>query len=172
MNLAFSLAHKHLRIAFLVFVTAIISSCSNCAYPVRISHILGNKDIEVASCNSFDSFGGFGEGITIREYIIDTKTPLTLKGKRLPVQDSRFKTINWTNQRLSEKYEELYIMALSHVGNGHEISEKLALITSILKNNTTYHAFYYYPDEINAQDVDMLVFDGMTNTLYIISSSI
>ncbi len=154
-----------------------ILSCQSDLYKNDLSKILGISNIEITNNQGTDEFGGFGEGYSLEVYELSENTVnsfIKQSSKKLP--DKIENSVEWQKKDWSEipadsSFNEIFIVCLNYSSGNKKLETQLNEIKTIL-NNGAYYSFYFKPNKLNPQTVQLFIFDTKGKKLYIIDSSI
>lgn len=167
------------RIIFSVFLFLFLSSCNLSYFKNDLSQILGVDKIEIENIQTFNEWGGFqGDGYILEIYTLSEKTIQAFKNnplKNLPdkkEEGKEWQKYNWSTFPIDSSYNEVFIMCLNYSGYGKKLKVKLDEIKRLIEKEGVYYSFYYSPDKVNPQDVQLFILDVQNRKLYAIDSQI
>lgn len=167
------------RIIFSVFLFLFLSSCNLSYFKKDLSQILGVEKKEIKNIQNFNEIAGIqGEGYILEIYTLSEKAIQAFKNnplKNLPdkqEEGKEWQKYNWSTFPIDSSYNEVFIMCLNYSGYGKKLKVKLDEIKRLIEKEGVYYSFYYSPDKVNPQDVQLFILDVQNRKLYAIDSQI
>lgn len=163
------------RILILV-ITITFFNCKNEVFVKDVDKIININDVEVLNTDTFDEFGGFGEGFTMETIQLSEKSvDLFLKEKNKDIQlmsTPSWTKFNWSTGNYDKSYKEVFSLIFNYSNGASKLDNKLKELKEILINEGTYYAFYYKPNKENPTDVQLFILDSKTRKLYALENNI
>ena len=154
-------------------------SCQKNVFQADILGILNTKETEVKVLDTYEQFGGFGEGFAWEEYSVSPEVVadfLYPTAKILPSKNTtnsnRWQKVNWMQGPPSESLEELFLLCLSYEGGNEKIAKKIKELRELVTKQWVYYSFYYVPSLERPEVVQMFILDARTKKIYAIESSV
>jgi hypothetical protein len=169
----------HYRIIFSVFLFLFLSSCNLSYFKNDLYQILGVEKKEIKNIQNFNEISGIqGEGYILEIYTLSEKVIQAFKNnplKNLPDKQEEGKEwhkYNWSTFPIDSSYNEVFIMCLNYSGSSKKLTVKLNEIKRLIEKEGVYYSFYYSPNKVNPQDVQLFILDVQNRKLYAIEQQI
>jgi hypothetical protein len=162
------------RLVFSVLAILMLG-CQSSYFKDDLSNILGVKSVDIESFSSKDEFGGFGEGYTLEKYKLSKVTIddfESIQSKRLPVKDGGWQRYGWSRTPIDSSFKVVIFMPLSYYDGNKKLEAVLHQVKKSLESPNVYYSFYYKPDKLNPQGVQLFILDVKSKELYAIDITI
>ncbi|PWG77918.1 hypothetical protein [Pararcticibacter amylolyticus] len=153
----------------------LISGCQSSYFKDDLPQILGVEQVDIERVSSKDDFGGFGEGYTIEKYKLKKVTIdefYRVRSKLLPFKDGGWQRYGWSKTPIDSLFKEVIYMPLEYYNGNKKLEPVLQHVKKALEQADVYYAFYYKPDRLNPQSVQLFVVDIQSRELYAIDIAI
>lgn len=161
---------------FFTLFPFIMIGCQTKVFKNELSQILGMDKVFIVDSNSFDEFGGFGEGYTLESYKLSKKTvqkfcKIKEKNNLYKKNDSNWNKIGWSKSPIDSIYNEISLMGLGYDNGSVWLNEELSKIKDILIKPNNYYSIFYNPNIKNPENAILFILDVEQCKLYIIESN-